>query len=122
MISLEASNAKALTPIIVKWAIPATIGRVLLTTGSHYSTAVMQWDLWVALAISAVFGALYARAVRRSLGDALWHGGMVAAIAAFLGTAIAVTLADQAVVDLLWATLSAFAVGATAGAVAHLAP
>ena len=104
------------------WAAPAAVGRVLLTTASHYSEAVVQWDLWVGLTISAVFGALYAHSVRRSLGDALWHGGMVAAIAAFVGTAVAVTLADRAVVDLFWATLSAFAVGAAAGAVAHLTP
>jgi hypothetical protein len=122
MISLEASNAKALTPIIVKWAIPATVLRVLLTTASHYFDAVLVWEYVIGLTISAVFGALYARAVRQSLGDALWHGGMVGAIAAFLATAVAVALADQAVLDLLWATLAAFAVGAVSGAAAHLGP
>ncbi len=120
MISLEASNARALTPIIVKWAIPATVGRVVLTAGSHYVDAILRWETVVGLVICAVFGAIYARSVRRSLGDALWHGAMVGGIAAFLGTAVAVTLADQAMVDLLWGTLSAFGVGAAAGAAAHL--
>ena len=124
MISLEAANAKALTPIIAKWAAPATALRVLLTTASHYSDAVVAWELLVGLTICAVFGALYARSVRRSLGDALWHGGMVGGmvggIAAFIGTAVAVALADRAVVELFWATLSAFGVGAAAGAMAHI--
>jgi hypothetical protein len=39
-----------------------------------------------------------------------------------VGTAVAVTLADHGMVDLLWATLSAFGVGAAAGAAAHLTP
>ncbi len=122
VISLEASNAEALTPIIVKWAIPATVLRVLLTSASHYSDAVFEWEFTVGLTISAVFGAIYARSVRRSVGDALWHGGMVGAIAAFLGTAVAVALADQAVVDLLWVTSAAFGAGAVSGAAAHLGP
>ncbi len=122
MTSLEAANAKALTPIIVKWAVPATLGRVALTTGSHYVDAILRWETVIGLMICAVFGAIYARSVRRSLGDALWHGGMVGGIAAFLGTAVAVTLADQAMVDLLRGTLYAFGVGAAAGAAAHLFP
>jgi hypothetical protein len=98
------------------------LGRVLLTAAAHYSEVAMAWELGIGLTISALFGALYANAVRRSLGDALWHGGMVAGIAAFLGTAVAVTLADRAVADLLWASLAAFAAGSAAGATAHLSP
>jgi hypothetical protein len=111
-----------LTPIILKWAAPAAALRVVLTAGAHYSEVLVRWELLLGLAISGVFGAIYARAVRRSVGDALWHGGMVGGIAAFLGTAVAITLADQAMIDLLWSTLAAFGVGAAAGAVAHLSP
>jgi hypothetical protein len=120
MISLEESNAAALTPIVVRWALAASLGRVLLTTVVHYSDVMVEWEVVVGLAICAVFGAIYSRSVLRSLVDAIWHGGMVGGIAAFVGTALAVVLADQMVVDLLWSTLFAFGAGAAAGAAAHL--
>ncbi|MDX1747150.1 MAG: hypothetical protein R3324_14530, partial [Halobacteriales archaeon] len=81
-----------------------------------------RWEGWVGLAVCAVCGGLYARAARKSMGDAIWHGGMVGGIAAFLGTAVAVSLADRPGTALLWGTLAGIGVGAAAGAAVHAFP
>ena len=119
MKSPEESNAEAVTPMVLTWAAWATGGRLLLTTAAHYLEAAFQWQFVIGLGVCALGGALYARAVRRTRGDALWHGGMIGAIAAFLGTAVAVALADQPLVALLLGTLAGIGLGAAGGGAAH---
>jgi len=117
--SPEQANAESVTPAVLYWAAWATGARLLAVTWAHYTEVGFRWGGWVGLAVCALAGGLYAWNVRKSMGDALWHGGMVGGIAAFLSTAVAVSLADRPGVALLWATLMGIGVGAAAGAAAH---
>lgn len=117
--SPEQANAEALTPVVLRWAASAAVAWVLLTSLAHYLDPVYRWEPVVGALLGGVFGALYATDARRSIGDALWHGGMVGGIGGFVGRGVGVALADRPAMALLTGTLMAIVAGSTAGAVAH---
>ncbi len=76
----------------------------------------------MAVAIYLLFGAAYAWDARRSVGDALWHGGMVGAIAGFIGGALNAVLADRPAIGILIGTLMGVVAGALGGRLAMAVP
>lgn len=112
-------DAEPLTPVVLRWAAAAAAARVLLTSLAHYFDSVYGWEPVVGALLCGLFGALYVVDARRSMGDALWHGGMVGGIGGFVGRAVGAALADSSVMALLTGTLMAFFAGAAAGAAAY---
>jgi len=113
--SVSMENEEALTPAVLRWAALGTVLQIGWVVAGHYSDAV--YALWPVplLATSIVSSAAYVMQVRRSPGDSAWHGGMVGAICAFLGTALAAVLADVPALDLAKVTLGGMALGAATG-------
>jgi hypothetical protein len=117
----EQSNAEALTPVVLRWAAFATGLRALLASLAHYFDWVYRWETGFAVAIYLLLGAAYASDARRSVGDALWHGGMVGAIAGFIGGALNAVLADRPAIGILVGTLTGAVAGAFGGRLAMAA-
>lgn len=111
----ESADEAALTPAVVKWAgIGSAVHLGLVVLGHFFDPVYDAWP-WPSLVVAAITGASYAAGVRRSIVDSLWHGGMVGGICAFLGVALAASIADVAPRALATLTPAAILIGAGAG-------
>lgn len=111
-------NARSVTPAVLRWASVAVGLDASIVVGAHFYDGVLRFTFLAGLLASATAAVLYARAVKRSLRDSAWHGGMVAAIGGFIASALSAVLADQRPLVMLWATLGALVMGAFAGVAA----
>ncbi|RMH11201.1 MAG: hypothetical protein D6701_15395 [Gemmatimonadetes bacterium] len=114
-------NARSVTPAVLAWATLAVVVGLALAAAAHDRPGLRAaWLLALSPAVS-VAAVGYAVHVRRSPGDAAWHGGMVAGIGAFLSTAAAALVADQRPRAVLTVTAGAILAGALAAVVAFAA-
>ena len=113
--SRDEADEHALTPAVLRWAGLGTVAQVALVTAGHYLDVVFDAWPWPELLVAGFVGSGYVVQIRRSYVDSAWHGGMVGGICAFLGVALAVSIADVAPKDLATVTLAAVGAGAVCG-------
>ncbi len=114
--AVGSAGTKILFPDLLKWTLGGTLLQVAMVVAGHFNEFIKNNVFAIGgMAISLIFGALFARTAARSKGGALLGGFIVGGVSAILGIALSVLLGDTEASILAFGTAGSAMAGLIGG-------
>lgn len=112
----SAAGTKTLFPNLLQWTLGGAILQIAMVVAGHFNEFIKNNVFAIGgMAISLIFGALFARAAARSKGGALLGGLMVGGASALLGISVSVLFGDTDASILAFGTAGSAVAGLIGG-------